>query len=116
MSAPVRRLVLNDLHLEVGAFEIHWHFDVPLITVIDPFGASVTEQTGFELWRPGAAFDLIKARVDKAAVQAASTCQVCGAPGAAWTSKDFCRTADTVANWQRHLTDDPKDKCFRRSA
>lgn len=75
-----------------AGLRIYWRLDAQETNVLDSIGAESTRRVDIEPRRPTATFDLIKARINEAAVRASKTCQVCGAPGGSGQSEGRLQT------------------------
>lgn len=61
-----------------AGLRVYWQLGAQQTDVIDLFGAGSIERIDIEPKRTTATFDLVKARINEAAVQASKTCQLCG--------------------------------------
>lgn len=87
-----------------AGLRVYWQLGAQQTTTIDTVDAASSQRIDIEPKRPTATFDLVKARVSEAAVQASKTCQVCGEPGGSGQSEGWLRTlCDACRNAPRKL-------------
>jgi len=75
-----------------AGLRVYWGLGAQQTDVVDLVGAASTQRIDIEPRRPTATFDLIKARINEAAMRASKTCQVCGEPGGSWQSEGRLQT------------------------
>ena len=73
-----------------AGLRIYWRLNAPQPHLIELFGR--TRPVDVRAKRIDALFERVKARVNRAAVQASATCQLCGQPGSSGNTKGWTQT------------------------